>query len=163
AINADASQTATTQSYDAAAAGKLIGQTVADVSANGLVKSFVYDTTGKESLGTLETAAANLLAGTALPALMLATDIIETDATTLNGTADTTTVFADANGSYRFSQTVAASSAAATQGFASGSATHAVDANGIDSWSWQDGSTGGSSGQTAIDVATEKQDVAVAN
>jgi hypothetical protein len=260
ATNADASQTTTSLNYDAN--DVLIGQTVADVSANGLVKSFVFDTTGQESLATLKTAAADLLAGTALPASMLSTDIIEIDTTTLNadgsrtevvetangnsfatlrtlttsttsanglttvtkadndgngvfeqvdtrtvapdgsvtdvvdyygdtaatantltgsntsttsadglvttlttssGITDTTTKFADANGSYQFSQTVAANSTAAAQGFAAGSATHDIDANGIDTWSWQDGSAGGSSGQIKIDVATESQDVAIAN
>ena len=260
ATNADASETTTTLNYDAT--GKLIGQTVADVSANGLTKSFVYDTTGLESLATLKTAGADLLAGTALPTTMLTTDIIALDTTTLNadgsktevvetasgdsfanlrtlttsttsanglttvtkvdndgngvfeqvdtrtvapdgsttdvvnyygdtaatastltgstttttsanglvttlttssGITDTTVTFADANGSYQFAQTVAANSSAATQGYAAGSATHDIDANGIDTWSWNDGSTGGSSGQITIDVATESQDVAIAN
>jgi len=256
AINADASQTNTTLNCDAA--GKLIGQTVADVSANGLTKSFVFDTTGQESLATMKTAGADLLAGAARPSTMLSTDIIETDTTTLDavgsrtevvetasgnsfanlrtlttsttranglstvtqvdndgngifeqvdtrtvmpngattdvvdyygdtaatattvtgsnttttsedglvttlttssGITDTTATFANGNGSYQFSQTVAAGSAAATQGFAAGSTTHDIDANGIDTWSWQDGSAG----QITIDVATESQDVAIAN
>jgi autotransporter passenger strand-loop-strand repeat protein len=260
AVNADASRTITTLNYDAAK--NLVGQTVAGVSANGLVKSFVYDTVGQESVATLKIAAADLLAGTALPASMLATDIIKTDTTTLNadgsktevvqtaygssfanlrskttsttsangltttiqidndgngiveqvdtktvapdgstsevfkyydntvgpsgtvtgtntytasadglattlttstGITDTKASLPDANGSYQFSWNVAAGSTAASLGMGSGSATHDIDGNGIDTWSWNDGSTGGSSGNITIDVATEKQDVAIAN
>jgi YD repeat-containing protein len=258
--NADESRTTTTLNYDGS--GKLIEQTVAGVSANGLVKSFVYDTTGQDSLATLKTAAADLLAGAALPSTMLSGDIIALDTTTLNadgsktevvetaagnsfatlrtlttsttsadglttvtkvdndgngvfeqvdtrtaapdgsttdvvdyygdtaatastltgsnttttsanglistlttssGITDTTVTLADANGSYQFAQTVVASSTAATQGYAAGSASHDIDANGIDTWSWQDGATGGSSGTITVDVATESQDVAIAN
>ena len=261
AVNADASQTATTLKKDAA--GNLVGEIVAGVSANGLVKSFVYDTTGQELLATLKAAGADLLAGTALPASMLATDIIETDTTTLgtdgsktevvqtaygnsfanlrskttsttsaNGLQTITQIDNDGNGIVEQNSTttvapdgsttetiqyfdnasgtatgaintyttsanglvttlttaapgggitgrqgrasqfkrqlsvlvnVAAAKGAAGQGFASGSATHDVDANGIDTWSWNDTSTNGSSGHITIDVATEKQDVAIAN
>jgi trimeric autotransporter adhesin len=57
--------------------------------------------------------------------------------TTSTGITDTTVDFANSNGSYEWSQTVTANSAAATAGYAAGSATHDIDANGIDTWSWQ--------------------------
>ncbi len=86
-----------------------------------------------------------------------------TTLTTSTGIADTTVDFADSNGSYEWSRTVTSGSAAATAGYAQGSATHDVDANGIDTWSWNDGSSGGTSGTITIAVATETQDIAIAN
>ncbi|TWC00217.1 hemolysin type calcium binding protein [Bradyrhizobium macuxiense] len=266
ATNADASVTTTTLNYDAASV--LVDQLVSELSPNGLVRSFAYDTTGKETLANLDAAAADIVAGMALPASMLGTDIIESDVKTLNANGSTTEVvktaygnsfanqrsltttltgnnglvtttyvdndgsgvyeqfgqtilepdgsktiinnfyndasgtqvinsqtfgstlvgtntytvsadglittlttssgitdktveFANANGSYQYSRTVTSGSAAATNGFVAGSASHYVDANGIDTWSWNSGS--GSSGAITIDVATEKQDVAIAN
>ena len=258
--NANASKTTTTLNYDSSS--NLVGQTVADVSPDGLVKSFAYDPTGQETVANLDAAAADLLSGTTLPSSMLGTDIIGLDTTTLNadgsttevvetafgdslsnlrsetitttsanglsivtdvdndgngideqvdtttiapdgsktqvfdyygdtsstsatlqqsntytvsanglvttlttstGLADTTVDFANANGSYQWAQTVTAGSAAASAGDAPGSATHNIDANGIDTWSWNDGSTGGTSGSITIDVATENQDVSIAN
>ena len=254
--NADSSRMTTTLNYGAS--GSLDGQIVADVSPDGLIKSFVYDTTGLETTANLDAAAADLIAGTTLPVSLLPTDIIATDTTILNsdgsktetvktafgssftnlrsetisttsanglstvtkvdndgngifeqiatttvlpdgsstevidyfndktdaatgsityttsanglvttlttstGITDTKVTFPDANGSYQFSWNVAAGSVAASQGFASGSASHDIDANGLDTWTWDDGETG-SSGSIVIDVATEKDDIAEAN
>src|SRR6202035_5955089 len=74
---------------------------------------------------------------------------------------DTTVDFADSNGSYEFSRSVTAGSVAAQKGFTAGSASHFVDANGIDTWSYNNGS--GNSGTITIDLATENQDIAIAN
>ncbi len=264
--NADSSITTTTLNYDGF--GVLTDQIVADISPDGLVKSYAYDTTGKESTATLDAAAADIIAGAAAPGSMLGTDIIESDATTLNadgsktetvktafgssfanqrsltttetsanglvttefvdndgsgifqevgtitrqsdgsqtevynfydnrsgtqqiggmsvgatligtntysvsadrlvktlttstGITDTTATFANANGSYEFTRSVASGSKAASAGDTNGSASHFVDANGIDTWSWNNGA--GSSGTIQIDLATEKQDIAIAN
>ena len=257
--NGDSSQTTTTSTYDGA--GALIGQIVADVSPDGLVKSFVYDTTGTET-ANLTTAAADLLTSSTLPTLLM-TDIIETDTTTLNsdgsrteivktaygnsftnlrtettttisanglvtsasidnsgntnssggpvydqvdvttiapdgsktevvnyygntaatntlsgtntytttanglvttlttstGITDVTADFADSNGSYEWSRAV--TSAAHSAGYDNESSSHFIDANGIDTWSYNDGN--GHSGTITIDVATETQDIAIAN
>ena len=94
--NADSSLTTTTLNYDGS--GNLTGQIVADTSPDGLVKSFAYDTTGKETLANLDAAAADLIAGTALPTSMLVTDIIEIDKTTLNANGSKTEVVETAYG-----------------------------------------------------------------
>jgi hypothetical protein len=93
--NADASRTTTTLNYDAS--GVLIGQIVGDVAANGLATSFAYDTTGKETAANLNAAAADILSGAALPSLLL-TDIIGSDATTLNPDGSKTEVIETAYG-----------------------------------------------------------------
>jgi autotransporter passenger strand-loop-strand repeat protein len=80
--NADASRTTTTLNYDPT--NLLIGQTVADISGNGLAKSFVYDTTGLDVRSNLEAAASAILTGASLPTSLLMTDIIGSDVTTLN-------------------------------------------------------------------------------
>lgn len=267
ATNADASQTTKTSNYNGS--GTLIGEIVADVSANGLVRSFAYDTTGLESIANLNAAAAALLTGAALPASMLPTDIIESDRTTLNtdgsktevvqtgygnsfanlrsrttattspnglvtvtqidndgnniyeqkdtttrnpdgssstvytyydngngttvvgsntyvtsanglvtvltpsggnstGITDTRVDFANSNGSYQWSRTVAAGSAAYTYGYRNESASHSIDANGLDTWTLNyinnlDPSSTLHTWTSTIDVATEKQDIAIAN
>ena len=259
--NADASTTTTTVNSDGA--GFITGQIVADVSANGLVKSFAWDTTGLESTANLATAAANIMNGTAPPASLLPTDIIGSDVTTLdadgskteviktaygNGFAnlrsetmtttsanglvtvtrvdnngngifnqvDTTTIapdgsktsvsnffgdtaatantligsntytvsanglvttlatstgitditvtFPHSNGSYEWSRTVAANSPAAYYGlgYQPGSASHFIDANGIDTWTVNSG-YGNPTRTITIDLATEKRDIAIAN
>ncbi|WP_426422611.1 AIDA repeat-containing protein [Bradyrhizobium genosp. A] len=259
--NADASKTVTTITYDPT--GWLtVGQIVADVSGNGLVKSFVYDTTGLETLANLDTAATAILNGGSLPSSLLSTDIIASDITTLNadgtktevmttaygnsfanlrsesikttsanglttvtkvdnngngifnqvvttsvapdgsktevstyygdttatantilgvntysvsanglvttltnsqGTTDTTVILPNANGSYEWSRTVAPNSPAATSGsgLRNGAASHIIDANGIDTWTVNDGFS--QAHTITIDVATEKQDIAIAN
>ena len=255
--NADASKTVTTTTYDPT--GWLtVGQIVADVSGNGLVKSFVYDTTGLETLANLNSAAAAILNGGALSSSLLATDIIASDVTTLNadgsktevmttaygssfanlrsqsikttsanglttvtkvdnngngifnqvvttnvapdgsktevstyygdttatantilgintysvsanglvttltssqGTTDTTVILPNANGSYEWSRTVAPNSPAAA--LRNGAASHIIDANGIDTWTVNDGFS--PTRTISINVATEKQDIAIAN
>jgi autotransporter passenger strand-loop-strand repeat protein len=260
-INADASTTTTTTNYDGT--GLFTGQIVADVSANGLVKSFAYDTTGLESTANLNAAAIDILTGTAPPASMLPTDIIGSDVTTLNadgskteiiktaygnsfsnlrsqtttttsanglvtvtridnngngvfnqidtttiapdgsktsvsnvygdtsatantligsntytvsanglittlatstGITDVTVTFPHSNGSYEWSRTVAPNSPAAYYGagYQPGSASHFIDANGIDTWTVNNG-YGDPSRTITIDLATEKQDIAIAN
>ena len=260
-INADASTTTTTLNYDGT--GALIGQIVADVSPNGLTKSFVFDTTGQETTANLNAAAADILSGAALPASLLGTDIIGSDATTLNtdgskteviktaygnsfanlrsqtttttsanglvtvtridnngngvfnqvetttiapdgskssvsnyygdttdtlntlvgsntytvsanglittlatstGITDITATFPHANGSYEWSRTVAANSPAAYYGtgYQPGSASHFIDANGIDTWTVNNG-YGDPTRTITIDLATERQDLATAN
>ena len=252
-------KTTTTLNYDGT--GALIGQIVAEVSPNGLSKSFVYDTTGQET-ANLKTAAADILAGVPLPTLRT-TDIIGSDATTLNpdgskteliqtaygntfagsnlrsqtskttsanglvtvtkadnngngvfnqvetttiapdgssyevsnyygdttatantllgsntytvsanglistlatstGITDTTANFANSNGSYEWSRSVAPGGQAAASGYQSGSASHFIDANGIDTWSINTGN-GEPTKTITIDLATEKQDIAIAN
>jgi YD repeat-containing protein len=84
-----------------------------------------------------------------------------TTLTTSSGVTDTTVDFANSNGSYEFSRSVTAGSVAAQKGYTAGSASHFVDANGIDTWSYNNGS--GNSGMIAIDLATENQDIAIAN
>src|SRR5262249_52546590 len=69
--------------------------------------------------------------------------------TTSTGITDTKVTFADANGSYQWSRSVAAGSAAAASGYVNGSAAHDIDRNGIDTWSFSDGS--GDSGTITID------------
>ncbi|MDH2344191.1 phage tail tip lysozyme [Bradyrhizobium sp. SSUT77] len=257
--NADASKTVTTINYDPT--GWLtVGQIVADVSGNGLSKSFVYDTTGLETLANLNSAATAILNGGSLPSSLLSTDIVASDITTLNvdgskteamttaygnsfanlrsesikttsanglttvtkvdnngngifnqvdtttvgpdgsktevstyygdttatantilgintysvsanglvstlansqGVTDTTVVLPSANGSYEWSRTVVANSPEAVSGVRSGTASHIIDANGIDTWTVSDGYT--RTRTITIDVATEKQDVAIAN
>jgi hypothetical protein len=264
--NADSSLTTTTLNYDGN--GVLIDQIVAETSPDGLVKTYAYDTNGEEAIANLDAAAADLASGAALPASVLASDIIGSDVTSLNagggktevvetaygnsftnlrsrtttitsanglvattfvdnngngvyeqvstttlepdgssvqvvknyndrsttqqidsltvgatligsgtytvsanglnttfvsstGITDTTVAFANANGSYQFSQSVAAGSQAASNGAKSGGSVHFIDANGIDSWTWN--TETGSTGTITIDLATEKQDVAIAN
>ena len=85
------------------------------------------------------------------------------------GVTDTTVNFADSNGSYEWSQTVTPGSVAANvDGLVNGSASHMIDANGMDTWSWNNGYStispvGGDVGSITIDLATEKQDIAIAN
>jgi autotransporter passenger strand-loop-strand repeat protein/YD repeat-containing protein len=93
--NADASETTTTLNYDQT--GALIGQTVADAAPDGLDTSFAYDTTGRETIANLDNAAADILSGVALPSL-LGTDIIGSDATTLNPDGSKTEVVETAYG-----------------------------------------------------------------
>ena len=264
--NADSSLTTTTLNYDAN--GLLDGQIVADISPDGLIKSYAYDTNGKDLIADLDVAAADIVSGAALPTSLLGTDIIESDSTTLDGNGsktevvktafgdsfanqrsltttdtsanglvtttfvdndgsgiyqevgtittqsdgsqtrvynfydnrsgtqqidgmtvgetllgtntytvsadglvttlatstgitDTTATFANANGSYEFTRSVASGSKAASAGDTNGSASHFIDANGIDTWSWNNGA--GSSGTIQIDVATENQDIAIGN
>jgi len=278
ATNADSSIAATTQNYDAS--GILVDQIVSDISPDGLVKSYAYDTTGREAPANLSLAAADIIAGSALPTSLLPTDIIESDVVTLNqdgsktevvrtaygasfanqrslmttitsanglvttsfvsndasgvydsvstvakqadgstvetdnaynkytgygtqsidgmsvgallvssatstisangsvknvtsstGVADTTVYFSNSNGSYEFNQTVTANSDAFNAGVVNESATHFVDANGLDAWSWVSDAyiwqsqswVVNTSGAITIDVATEKQDIAAAN
>jgi len=109
--NADASTTTTTKNYDQS--GFLVEQIVEDVSANGMVKSFAYDTTGKETTANLINAAAAILGGTSLPSL-LPTDIIGSDTTTLNADGSTSEVIQTAYGnsfSNLRSQTITTTSA----------------------------------------------------
>ena len=94
--NADSSQTTTTLNYDGT--GALVDQIVADVAPDGLVKSYAYDTTGLETIGNLDAAAADIVSGAALPASMLGTDIIESDTTTLNTDGSRTEVVKTAYG-----------------------------------------------------------------
>lgn len=95
--NADASKTVTTVTYDPT--GWLtVGQIVADVSGNGLVKSFVYDTTGLETLANLNSAATAILNGGSLPSSLLSTDIVASDITTLNADGTKTEVMTTAYG-----------------------------------------------------------------
>jgi hypothetical protein len=260
--NTDGSTTATTTDTDTF--GSTYGNIVASTSANGLAKSFAYDTTGQETAANLAAASVALLTGAALPSTLLVTDIVESDITTLNadgsrteviqtsygnsianlrsktsstvsanglvtttsidddgngvceqvdtttvapdgstttvanyygdttattstlvgstttttsanglvttmvassGITDTTTRFADANGSYQWSRTVTAGSVAANSETifynVNGTSSHYIDANGIDTWSWNDGY--GDIATTAIDLVTEKKDIAVAN
>ncbi len=264
--NADASKTTTIQSYDGN--GLLTSQTVEETSADDLVKSYVFDPSGRETTANLVAAAAALVAGTALPSSLAGTDIIGLDSTTLNtigtktetvetgygasmanlrsetvtttsanglsivsqidnngngifnqvdtttiapdgskqqvfdyygdtaatettlvgtntyttsangltttlvsstGVTDTTVNFADSNGSYEWSQTVTPGSVAANvDGLVNGSASHMIDANGMDTWSWNNGYStispgAGDVGSITIDLATEKQDIAIAN
>ena len=267
ATNADSSIATTTDNYDATDA--LINKLVAQTSPDGLIKSYAFDTTGEEGTSNLDAAAADIIDGAGLPGSMLGTDVIESDATTLNadgsktevvesaygnsfsnqrslttidtsanglvtttfidndgsgiyqevetstvnpdgsqtqvfnyyndstgapqqidsmtvgstllgtntytvsanglvdtltssaGVADTTTNFANGNGSYEWSSDVQSGSQAAKEGETNGSASHFIDANGIVTWSWNNGA--GSSGTIAIDVTTEQQDVAIAN
>lgn len=254
--NADSSLTTTIADYDGT--GALIAQIVADVSADGLTKTYAYDASGQETIADLEVVAADLISGASLPTSIPDTDIIESDVTTLNldgsktevvetgygnsfanlrsqttaftsanglvtttyvdnngdelngvaiydqvdtltiapdgstnevfdyysdtsgteqmgsmlvgstlvstktstvsadglvttlvtsqGLTETTIDFANSNGSYEWSES----------GAASASASHLIDANGIDTWTY------GSSVIT-IDVATENQDIAIAN
>jgi hypothetical protein len=92
---ADSSQVATTLNYDAN--GSLVGQIVAEISPDGLIKSYAYDTTGKESIANLNAATADIVSGAALPSL-LGTDIIESDTTTLNSNGSSTKVVKTAFG-----------------------------------------------------------------
>ncbi len=89
--NADASHTTTILNYIGTCT--LTGQIVADTSPNGLIKSFAEDTTGQETLANLGAAAADLMSGTTLPAL-LPTDIVELDTTTLNSDGSSTETIA---------------------------------------------------------------------
>ncbi|WP_407117521.1 hypothetical protein [Bradyrhizobium sp. LMG 9283] len=97
ATNADASKTVTTITYDPTG-WVTVSQIVADVSGNGLVKSFVYDTTGLETLANLNSAATAILNGGSLPAGLLSTDIIASDVTTLNADGTKTEVMTTAYG-----------------------------------------------------------------
>src|SRR5262249_41616083 len=85
-----------------------------------------------------------------------------TTLTTSTGITDTKVAFANANGSYQWSRSVLPGSAAAASGYVNGSASHSIDMNGIDTWSFDDG-YGDPPEAITIDLATEKQDVAIAN
>ena len=84
-----------------------------------------------------------------------------TTLTTSTGITDTTVNFAGADGSYEFSRSVAGGSVAASNGYVNGSASHFIDASGIDTWSWNNGA--GSSGTITIDLPSEQRDIAIAN
>ena len=88
-----------------------------------------------------------------------------TTLTTSTGITDTAVDFANSNGSYEWSRVVTAGSAAASFGWATGSASHVIDANGMDTWSWNDGYGTGypNVGSITINVETEKEDIAIAN
>jgi hypothetical protein len=84
--------------------------------------------------------------------------------TTSTGVTDTTVRFANANGSYQWSQSVTPGSVAATvNGQLAASSSHSIDANGIDTWTSTTNYGATITTTTTIDIATEKRDLAIAN
>jgi trimeric autotransporter adhesin len=127
-----------------------------DGSSVQVVKTY-NDTSGTQQIDSLTVGATETGSNT----YSVSADGLNTTLMTSNGITDSTVTFANANGSYEFAQSIAAGSQAASNGATNGSASHFIDANGIDTWSWNNGA--GSSGTITIDSATEKQDVAIAN
>ncbi len=176
ALNADGSSTETDTTYFGSRTTER-SQTVTTTSANGLVMTRKVDADGNGIFEQIDTttvapdgsktevmdyyANAGATAGqlTATDTLTTSADGLVTVLTISTGATDTTTTFANANGSYQWSRAVSNTAS----GLYGGSATHDIDANGIDAWSWSDFSPGGSSGSISIALATEQQDIAQAN
>jgi trimeric autotransporter adhesin len=176
AINADGSTTETNATYFGSLSN-LRSNIVTTTSANGLVTTRKVDADGNGTFEQVDTTTAapdgsktevmqyygnaGVNAGqlTATNSLTTSADGLVSVLTLSNGATDTTTSFANANGSYQWSRVV---SGTAT-GVSAGWSTHDIDANGIDTWSWSDASTGGTHGTITVDVATERQDIAQAN
>jgi len=186
-LNADGSKTEVIQTAYGDSFANLRNLTTTDTSANGLVATTFVDNDGSGIYDEVGTTTNNpdgsktdvfqyfdpnsgtqqidsmtvraTLAGT--NTYTVSANGLVTTLTTSTGITDTTVDFANSNGSFEFSQNVASGSTAAENGETSGSASHFIDANGIDTWSWNNGA--GSSGTITIDVATENQDIAIAN
>ena len=175
-LNPDGSTTETSKSYFGSLAN-LRSQAITTTSADGLVTTRQIDSDGN---GTFEqvvitttapdgsttdvthyygNAGGNAGQLTASNTLTTSANGLVTVLSTSTGVTDTTTSFANANGSYQWARSVSGTAS----GLSSGSAAHDIDANSIDTWSWTDGSSGGTSGTITIDLATESQDVAAAN
>jgi hypothetical protein len=185
-LNADGSRTETVT--DRNADTSLRKEEIQTTNANGLTTTTDYDSNGNGVFDVIDTAVTSAdgskaetisyyndssLAGAT--GTLSAKTVIQTTADGLTSTStttavgstislvDATTLFANANGSYQWVQTVSGGGqVSASPSLASGSASHMIDANHIDTWSWNDGSSGGSSGSIRIDIATEEKDESLA-
>ena len=178
-LNSDGSKTSVVETAYGNSLSNLRSETSTTVSANGLVTTKKIDNDGNgvfEQIDTTTvapdgsrtevfnyygdtTATASTLMGT--NTYTVSANGLTTTLTTSTGISDSTVDFPDSNGSYQWSRVVTAGSAAAAFGWATGSASHLIDANGIDTWSWNDGY--GDVGSIKIDLATEKKDIAISN
>jgi trimeric autotransporter adhesin len=178
-LNADGGKTTLLETAYGTSLSSLRSQTTTTTSANGLVATTKIDNDGNgvfEQVDTTTiapdgsstkvfdyygdtTATATTLEGS--NTYTTSANGLQTVLITSTGIKDTTVAFADSDGSYEFSRVVTAGSAAATYGWATGSSSHMIDADGLDTWSWNDGY--GDIGGITIDVATEQQDITIAN
>lgn len=179
-LNADGSQTTTTQSAFGNSFSNLRQKIVTTVSANGLVTVKQIDNDGNGVVEQVDTTTINpdgssttvdnYYSNTTGPSGPVTGSNTYTRSangliTTLvasTGITDTTVEFANAYGSYQWSRSVTAGSVAASNGSASGWSTHSIDANGMDTWTINDG-LGDAQKTITISVGLENQYIAQAN
>jgi autotransporter passenger strand-loop-strand repeat protein len=180
-LNVDGSKSEVVKSAYGNSFSNLRSQSVTTTSANGLVTVTRTDNNGNGIFNQVETttvapdgsktvvcayygdtaASANTLQGS--NTYTVSANRLITTLATSTGVTDTTVNFANANGSYQWSRVVAANSPAVTNAATphNESASHIIDANGIDTWTLNDGYN---QKQTiTIDLASEKRDIAIAN
>jgi trimeric autotransporter adhesin len=179
-LNADGSQTTTTQSAFGSSFSNLRQKIVTTVSANGLVTVKQVDNDGNGVVEQVDTTTVNpdgssttvdnYYSNTTGPSGAVTGSNTYTRSangliTTLvasTGITDTTVEFADAYGSYQWSRSVTAGSVAASNGSASGWSTHSIDASGMDTWTINDG-LGDAQKTITISVGLENQYITQAN
>ncbi|PBB89540.1 hypothetical protein CK215_26825 [Mesorhizobium sp. WSM3864] len=179
-LNADGSQTTTTQSAFDNSFSNLRQKIVLTVGANGLVTVKQVDNDGNGVVEQVDTTTVspdgsstqvdNYYSNTTGPSgaitgsntyIRSANGLITTLVAS-TGITDTTVGFANAYGSYQWSRSVTAGSVAASNGSASGWSTHSIDANGMDTWTINDG-LGDAQKTITISVGLENQYIAQAN
>lgn len=188
-LNSDGGTTELVETGYGGSFSNLRSKTTRTTSANGLIVTTAVDNDGNgvtEQTSTLITspdgsktqtfsyygdtaATASTLIGTnttVTSADGLTSTMTVTGSSSGSGITDTTIHFADANGSYEWARSVIAGSNAANFGWAAGGSSHMIDANGIDTWSWNDGygtAATNDIGSIKIDIATEKKDIAISD
>ena len=161
-LNANGTKTEVVETAYGNSFTNLRSRTTTITSANGLVTTTFIDNTGSgvyEQVDTTtvvpdgsSTEVANFYHGgtQTIDGLTVGASLTASDTTTISadglvttatrpGVTDTTVDFANSNGSYEFSAS-SAGSVAATNGDTNGSVVAFIDANGIDTWSWNNGS-----------------------
>nr|WP_162093067.1 AIDA repeat-containing protein [Bradyrhizobium sp. ORS 278] len=180
-LNPDGSQTEIIKTAYGNSFSNLRSQTITTTSANGLVTVTRIDNNGNGIFNQVDTttvapdgsktvvcayygdtaATASTLLGT--NTYTVSANGLVTTLATSTGVTDTTVTFANANGSYQWSRAVAANSPAVTNAAMphNESASHVIDANGVDTWTLNDGYN--LPHTITIDLASEKRDTAIAN
>jgi len=179
-LNADGSQTTITQSAFGNSFSNLRQKIVTTVSANALVTVKQVDNDGNGVVEQVDTTTVNpdgssttvdkYYSNTTGPSGAVtgsntytrSANGLITTLVTSTGITDTTVDFANAYGSYQWSRSVTSGSVAATNGFATGWSTHGIDANGMDTWTVNDG-LGDAQKTITISVGLENQYIAQAN
>ena len=179
-LNSDGSKTTLIETGYGASLSNLRSERLTTVSANGLVTTTKIDNNGNGLFGQIDTTTINPDGSKTVVfayygdtpstnSTLMGSDTYTTSAnglvttmTTSTGITDTTVQFAEFQRQLPVFRVVAAGSVAANYGWATGWTTHMVDANGMDTWTWNDG-YGDPQQSITISQQTEAQDVAIAN